>query len=307
MELRHLRYFVVAAEEVHFGRAARRLNISQPALGLQIRELEEELGITLFDRLPRGVRLTAVGETMLADTRRLLAELEHMLERAQHVARGQSGTLRIGHLPMSMLAHTGAADLIHAYCVKYPSVVVETLDLTTTELVAALDEARIDVAIFYGLTGDEFALRRELLEETVLDGALLPVGNPLARQDVLHCADLAALPWLNAPATASPLNDAFVQEFRARGLEVKTADTHINDVPMRMRLVADGVGWLLSGHFTPPPAIPGIVFRQWADPPIPFRCFLFWNENNHSTALQNFISLGRELRTTRQLPKSASL
>ena len=204
-----------------------------------------------------------------------------------------------------MLGHTGAADLIHSYCVKYPSVVVETLDLTTTELCAALDEARIDVAIFYGLTGAEFALERELLDERELDGATLPSGHALARQDVLRCADLVALAWLKAPATASPLNDAFVQEFRARGLEVKTADTHINDVAMRMRLVADGVGWLLSGHFTPLPAIPGIVFRQWADPAIPFRCFLFWNEDNHSTALQNFILLGRELRTRRQLSKDS--
>src|SRR5262249_10715029 len=163
MELRHLRYFVVAAEEVHFGRAARRLNISQPALGFQIRELEEELGVVLFERLPRGVRLTPAGDAMLEDSRRLLAELQQIQERAQHVARGQAGTLRIGHLSMSMLGDTGAADLIHSYCAKYPSIAVETVDLTTTDLCVALDEGRIDVGIFYGISGTEFELKRELL------------------------------------------------------------------------------------------------------------------------------------------------
>ena len=76
MELRHLRYFVAAAEEVHFGRAARRLNVSGPAVGQQIRELEDELGVQLFERLPRGVRLTVAGAALLADVRRVLADLQ---------------------------------------------------------------------------------------------------------------------------------------------------------------------------------------------------------------------------------------
>src|SRR3954453_11066098 len=96
MELRHLRYFVGVGEEQHFGRAASRLHIAQPALSRQIQDLEEEIGFKLFDRLPRGVKLSAAGKLFLEDARRILQQLNEAIERAQRVARGQSGTLRIG-------------------------------------------------------------------------------------------------------------------------------------------------------------------------------------------------------------------
>jgi DNA-binding transcriptional LysR family regulator len=96
MELRHLRYFVGVGEEQHFGRAAKRLSIVQPALSRQIQDLERELGFALFDRLPRGVKLNAAGKRFLEDARRILLELNEAKTRAARVARGQSGTLRIG-------------------------------------------------------------------------------------------------------------------------------------------------------------------------------------------------------------------
>jgi len=96
MELRHLRYFVGVGEEQHFGRAAKRLSIVQPALSRQIRDLERELGFSVFDRLPRGVKLNAAGRLFLEDARRILHELNEAKARAARVARGQSGTLRIG-------------------------------------------------------------------------------------------------------------------------------------------------------------------------------------------------------------------
>ena len=92
MELRHLRYFVGVGEEQHFGRAARRLSIVQPALSRQIQDLERELGFSLFDRLPRGVKLNAAGKLFLEDARRILRELNEAKVRAARVARGQSGT-----------------------------------------------------------------------------------------------------------------------------------------------------------------------------------------------------------------------
>jgi len=96
MELRHLRYFVAVGEEQHYGRASRRLRVAQPALSRQIQDLEEEVGFKLFDRLPRGVRLSAAGKLFLDDARRILQEVSEAATRAARVARGQSGTLRIG-------------------------------------------------------------------------------------------------------------------------------------------------------------------------------------------------------------------
>ena len=96
MELRHLRYFVAVGEEEHFGRAALRLRVAQPALSRQIQDLEREIGFKLFDRLSRGVKISSAGRLFLEEARRILQQLNEATERAQRVARGQSGTLRVG-------------------------------------------------------------------------------------------------------------------------------------------------------------------------------------------------------------------
>src|ERR1700724_314880 len=96
MELRHLRYFVGVAEEQHFGRAAERLRVAQPSVSRQIQDLEKELGFLLFDRLPRGVRLNAAGQLFLSDARRILQDVDEAKRRAERIAFGKTGTLRIG-------------------------------------------------------------------------------------------------------------------------------------------------------------------------------------------------------------------
>src|ERR1700728_2111358 len=96
MELRHLRYFLAVGEEQHYGRAARRLRVAQPAISRQIQDLEAEVGFKLFERLPRGVKLSAAGNLFLRDARRILQEVNEAVGRAGRVARGLSGTLRVG-------------------------------------------------------------------------------------------------------------------------------------------------------------------------------------------------------------------
>src|SRR6266852_1389848 len=96
MELRHLRYFVAVGEEQHYGRAAKRLHVAQPALSRQIQDLEQEIGFTLFDRLRRGVKISTAGKLFLEDAQRILQQVNEATVRAGRVARGQSGTLRVG-------------------------------------------------------------------------------------------------------------------------------------------------------------------------------------------------------------------
>src|SRR5262250_1924450 len=96
MELRHLRYFVAVGEEQHYGRASERLHVAQPALSRQIQDLEEELGVKLFDRLARGVKISVAGASFLDDARRILQQVNEASSRAVRVARGQSGILRVG-------------------------------------------------------------------------------------------------------------------------------------------------------------------------------------------------------------------
>src|SRR6186997_784993 len=109
MELRHLRYFVTVGEEQHYGRAARRLRVAQPALSRQIKDLEDEIGFKLFDRLPRGVKISAAGASLLEDGRRILQQVNEAILRARRVAAGQSGTLRVGFVE-SMSWHGTVPD-----------------------------------------------------------------------------------------------------------------------------------------------------------------------------------------------------
>src|SRR5947209_12678721 len=95
LELRHLRYFIAVAEELHFGRAARRLGITQPPLSLQIQRLEAELGVTLFERTNRRVQLTPAGKTLLEEGRNVIAEFSGALDAARRAARGETGSLSV--------------------------------------------------------------------------------------------------------------------------------------------------------------------------------------------------------------------
>src|SRR6202048_1122698 len=96
MELRHLRYFVAVGEEQHFGRAAEHLHVAQPALSRQIQDLEREIGFLLFDRLPRGVRLSAAGKLFLTDAQRILQDVDEAKRRAERIALGKAGRVRSG-------------------------------------------------------------------------------------------------------------------------------------------------------------------------------------------------------------------
>ena len=140
MELRHLRYFLAVAEELHFHRAATRLHISQPPLSQQIRALERELGVTLLERNRRRVALTAAGEVFRDDARAILAAVERASERAQNIARGSLGTLSIGFVGSAMFSET-LPDILREFRSSRPDVAL-VLRLAEAVLQGADDLAR---------------------------------------------------------------------------------------------------------------------------------------------------------------------
>jgi DNA-binding transcriptional LysR family regulator len=143
MELRHLRYFVAVGEEQHYGRAADRLRLAQPALSRQIQDLEEEIGFKLFERLPRGVKLNAAGQQFLKDARRILQEVNEATLRADRIARGHSGTLRIG-----FLEHTSWAGVVPNSFRRFrelrPNVELQLQPATTIEQLDAIRSGHLD-------------------------------------------------------------------------------------------------------------------------------------------------------------------
>src|SRR6476660_5925912 len=143
MELRHLRYFVAVGEEQHYGRASRRLRVAQPALSRQIQDLEEEVGFKLFERLPRGVKLNAAGKLFLDDARRILQEVQDARLRAERVAAGQAGTLRIGFVE-ALSWHGVVPESFRRFRRREPQVELELHPLLSGDQIEAVRSGRLD-------------------------------------------------------------------------------------------------------------------------------------------------------------------
>jgi DNA-binding transcriptional LysR family regulator len=187
MELRHLRYFLMVAEEQHFTRAAARLNMQQPPLSQQIRALEQELGFELFRRHPKGVDLTPGGRVFLQEARDILSRVEEGARRAAKAAQGFEGTLSIG-FTSSAAAHPLIPGIIRAYREQYPGVSLLLDEGSARELTDSLVRRQLDIGILRAPVsrpqGMDF---HPLLEEDML--LVLPVGHRLLEACVSEARD----------------------------------------------------------------------------------------------------------------------
>ena len=151
MEMRHLRCLIAVAEELHFGRAAARLNLSQPPVSLAIKELETELGVTLFERSSRRIALTREGEEAVHDARAVLARAELLKRRAHDSAQGQSGALSIGFI--SLAAYSFLPDALRRFMADYPKVKVALHESTTDQMLAELEIGALDLGLIFASPG----------------------------------------------------------------------------------------------------------------------------------------------------------
>ena len=147
MELRHLRCFVALAEELHFGRAARRLAMSQPPLTVAIRQLEGDVGASLFTRSSRSVALSAAGEALLPRARALLNGAQSALEQAREVGRGRAGQLRVGMV--GTLLYCGLPDVVRAFGAQHPGVHLSLHELSSARQLQGVREGELDVGLFH--------------------------------------------------------------------------------------------------------------------------------------------------------------
>src|SRR3954452_11825340 len=285
IELRLLRYFAVVAEELHVGHAAARLYISQPALSQQIRALEDQVGLPLFVRHPRGMELTEAGEVLLEEARAVLGRAERLDTTVDELRRGRTANLRVGlppGLPRALLP-----DLLTAVREKQPEAQIEIRGLTTPEQLVSLHDRSLDLGLVREPVEDESLARRTLLVEPL--GVSLPSGHPLAARPSLTLRELADELFVCFPRAWAPsLHDVLVDALDEQGIEARFQES--SELALTESMVAAGHGLTLSA----PPwleGVTGIVWRPLTDVDIEIRTAAAWRRDNRSPLLRTLIDL----------------
>src|SRR6266568_5818722 len=202
MELRHLRYFVAIGEEENYRRAAQRLNVAQTALSTQIQDLEAELGFKLFDRLPRGVKLSAAGRLFLEDARRILQQVSEAAARAARVARGQSGTLRVGFTENASWRGV-VPDSFRRFREQQPDAELQLQPAPSLEQLDAIRSGSLDAGFLNFMPKADSELDQLLVAMQHVELAV-PKGHALLRMKNVRLRDLADAPFVWFPRREAP-------------------------------------------------------------------------------------------------------
>jgi DNA-binding transcriptional LysR family regulator len=303
MELRHLRYFVAVAEELHFGHAASRLNTSQPSLSQQIRNLERELKVELLVRTKRRVGLTPAGERFLQEARGILAAAERAAGLAREAARDESRKVVVGISPETDWLFLG--KVLRVFAEHVPSVEVVFQNLTPEDQVGALREGRIDIG-FVGLPLEAEGMVTEATGRTRLMVAL-PEKHPMARETLLKLEELSKESYMLWPRHLSPGSyDHLLGVFRRAGFGPPIAmEGGIPSTRTVLGMIAAGLTIALVDPSLPRVAAPGVVFRPLAGPGVYTETGVIYRRGDPSPILAAFL---QELRATpRERPGAATV
>ena len=287
-----MRYLVAVAEELHFGRAAIRLNISQPPLSQQIRQLEEELGVRLFQRTKREVRLTEAGKRIVNEAHQVLGRIDHFCKVAMRAGEGEIGHLSVG-VPGG--ANEILVETLRRLNTQYPGVHIELLYMSTGTQIDALREGRIQVG-FVNLPVMEPALTVEKIKSEPLWLAL-PKDHPLTRYQRVPLSALENQPMILFPRRATPgLHDAITSMCRNEGLSLNVVH-EVDSLVGGHTLVSAGLGIAFStkGYQR---LWPDIAFRQIKNP-VMIEMGVSYRRDAQSPVLDTFLRVLRQSTQTR--------
>jgi len=300
MELRHLRYFLAVAEELHFHRAAARLHISQPPLSQQIRALERELGVTLLERNRRRVALTAAGESFRDDARMILAAVDRASERARNVARGALGTLSIGFVGSAMFSPT-LPDILREFRAGHPEVELSLRELPTVAQMNAIAGGELDLGVIRGpIAGTDVDPQLELMtiqrEQLV---AALPADHPLAGRRRLRAEQLRGETFVILHRREAPGLFAGLASVMREAGGVPDDVLEVAEMQTIISLVAGGFGVSLVPASVGLIDRAGVAFRPIAGPMPTIELALAWRTGGDSPVRDAFLAMVRPARPLR--------
>ena len=293
MELRHLNYFVAVAEELHFGRAAARLGMAQPPLSQQIRKLEEELGVLLFERSNRRqVRLTEGGEAFLREARTTLAQADHAIVTAQRASRGQEGHLTVGLV--GSVTYDIFPTILKTFRVRFPNVVLGLRELTSAAQFEALHQQRIRVGFVRPLPDTEGIKLVPLFEEPLV--AALPEGHRLAASAEIDLTELVREPMIVcAPNSGYALIRNVVLSTCEKAGITPTIAVEASQLQTVIGLVAGDLGSAIVPASVMSFQRRGVVYRRFRPPEPLLETALATLEGERSPLVQAFIAVAREV------------
>jgi DNA-binding transcriptional LysR family regulator len=293
MELRHLRYFVAVGEDQHYGRAAKRLRVAQPALSSQIQDLEREIGLQLFDRLPRGVRLSAAGKVFLEDCRRILQEVHEAAIRAERAARGLIGTLRVGFTE-SASWHGVVPDALREFRRRHPEIDLQLSSLISLEQMEAVRSGGLDAGFVYVPTSDDEIAHVPVASHQVV--LATPRRHPVSKLKRLRLRDLAEADFVWFPRRQHPANyDRLLQACSRGGLTNPRIVQEAVDQGTMLSLVSCGLGVAFVTDATRWRCPKDVVLRRVIDLRLPVPVSLIWRKDNQSPLLARFVADVRQL------------
>jgi DNA-binding transcriptional LysR family regulator len=289
IDFKRLRYFIALAETRHFGRAAARLHISQPPLSRQLIALEKELGVSLVERGPRGVTLTAAGERFHIDAKAVLAALEQAETNCRAAATGAAGRLSLGFTMCA--AYSVVPGYARRFSVACPDVSVSLREVVSNDLAQRVLDGALDAAIMFPGPFDQSLTAMKIFSEPLC--VALSKSHRLAKHRRIRVAQLAEETFVMAVADVAPnLRAVIEQHCRSGGfepvigLEVQLQQTVLN-------LVNEQAGVALVPHSMSKSKLAGVVFRELADAPT-VEQVLVWSKANRNPCLTRFVELVQE-------------
>lgn len=290
IELRHLRYFVAVAEELHFGRAAARLHLAQPPLSQQIRKLEAILGYPLLLRTSRVVRLTSAGELFLERSRRTLRKVEEDLEEARSIGRGEVGFLKVGFIGSGML--TALPALLGRYRRQYPKVHLVLNEFYSAGVMRALQEGTVDAGFLRDGGPGEGLESETLFSEPFM--AVLPAHHRLARGATVSAGDLRDEPFvLFSPSVGRTAYDKTMSLCREHGFRPHI----VQEAPQLLtiaRLVEAGLGVTILPACVEQIAPPGVRCRRLRGTRVRSQIELAYRSGEDRALVSTFCSMARD-------------
>ncbi|WP_316978301.1 LysR family transcriptional regulator [Shumkonia mesophila] len=291
IELRHLRYFVRVAGELHFGRAAERLGICQAPLSQQIRHLEDMIGVRLFDRTTRSVSLTAAGKTFLVRAQAALANIDDGLMEVQNAIGKNTGRLVIGAMYLS--GHQFLPEAVRQFLRRYPNVSIDIRIMTTEEQIEAMEQDKIHVGFVRPPRNPGGFSVVKLASEGFV--AVLAEDNPLAAKPKLKLADLRDEPFLVYTSVVGvSFQNVMFQHCRRAGFSPRIVQEVSHAIAI-VAMVAAGVGVGVIPAWVSQLPYSRVVYRPLPELPKVVDLAIAWPAHNPSPFIREFVSISRDV------------